>query len=1182
MRIKSIKLQGFKSFIQEKEIFFQGGMTAIVGPNGCGKSNIVDAVCWVLGEQSPKRLRGRKMEEILFNGTEHFSPAGMARVSLQLVKTDQTFPNPYSHLEELSVERVLFRTGESEYRINKAPVRLKDIVDLFMDTGTSTRAYSIIEQGYISEIINAGPDKLRFFIEGAAGIQKYKARKESAARKMEATKENIRHIEAILFEIKRQMNSLKRQAQKARRYQRIKDEVRTLESSLALRDYRVFVGQEALEKTRQEENEKENTRLLAELRKEEADIEAIKTDLVQLNKEAEQKQQKLWEHIQELNQIENRQLYLNQSFQDLKDKIEENQKQVVLTRGQLQQAEEEREGLGEKILELSKRESWVGEIVKESRAKHEHIVSRETELKEQVEKGKEALFACMTQKAEYHNKQITLQDKEKDLVQREAKNVLEINQLKEENAGLDQKKEALENAVEKGRKERALLGSEKTALEAHQKELQEDFDRLSKELEGLLDALKSKSSRLYSLQQIQENYEGYQEGVKAVMQGRDRQEDRLDGIRGMIADFIETAPEYEMALESALGDRLQCVVVEEQQAGLQAVEYLKTQTLGRGSFIPLHLRGKRQADQAVETPAVSLMDVIKTREGYEEITEHLLGDVVLVPDLQDGINLWKKNGSYNRIVTQEGDLIDPHGIISGGRANGSGGTILKSKREIRELQEAVDHLDEDVRRKREENEQHLRKIRFNEADLERLQQRIYEFDIEILKAEKDVQQVEEHHQRNQQRLKILEAESAIFQKESLEWKEKAEHFSGQEQALADQQSEKEGMLSTWNQDLKALTVERELSREDLGEREVEIQIIRENRSSLESRLTQTEQQIREIQAFLLGKEEECQASQTKLTETKSEIETNEEEIRRLGELRGELEEQLAKRTQTIDRQTACLGEKEERAKDLQKQLEQKRQSQDATQLKMVEIGLKKENLQNQIWQKHRIDIASEEDLEEFEGDEEEAREKLEKLFASIEKMGEINPAAIEEFEELQERHQFYQDQYEDLKNSVESLQRLIHRIRRVTKSRFMEAFDGINKKFQQTFPVLFNGGRAFLELVGDKDPLEAGVNIAAQPPGKKLQNINLFSGGEKTLAALALVLAIYRFKPSPFCVLDEVDAALDDINVVRFNEIIRDISKDAQFILITHNKQTMEVADTLYGITMEAPGVSQVVSVTMQ
>ena len=1182
MRIKSIKLQGFKSFVQEKEIFLPGGMTAIVGPNGCGKSNIVDAICWVLGEQSPKRLRGKKMEEILFNGSEHFSPAGMARVSLQLVKKEKGFPHPYSGYDELSVERILFRTGESEYRINQNPVRLKDIVDLFMDTGTSTRAYSIIEQGYIGEIINAGPEKLRFFIEGAAGIQKYKARKESASRKMAATQENIRHIEAILFEIRRQMNSLKRQAQKALRYKKVKDEIRRLECSLAFQDYRFLAGQEGEEEGKRKESERQNTHVSSELRREDAAIETIKTDLIQGSKEAEQKQKNLWDHIQQLNQLENRQIYLNQSRVDLTNTLDENGKSLIVTQEQLRQAESQKAELTNKGLELSRRESWLEEVVKESKSHYEILVAQEKELQQSVEERKESLFVCMTRKAELHNKQLTLQEKEKDLDQRQAKSGQEITQLKIEKEELLGERGRVERSLEKWQRNRGLLALERTALESYKEELRGRFDELSKEVEKIQEVLNRKRSRFHSLQEVQQNYEGCQDGVRAIMKTRDREEEHIGGIRGMVADFIETEPEYEVALESALGDRLQYIVVEEHQVGLQAVEYLKNQTLGRGSFIPLHLRGGENRKHPIHSPGVAMMDVVRARDEYQEIVEHLLGDVVLVPDLKDGISLWRKNGSYNRIVTREGDLIDPHGVISGGKINGSESTVFKTKREIKELKAEVEMLDREFRAKQEESDRLLRKIRFNEGDLERLQQKLYQFDIEILKGEKDVQQINETLKRNQQRLEVLEAETRQYQAEFETWKEREEEYAHQQQDLDELQVSQENTLARLNRNLKELTAERELSRDELNEREFEGQLIQEKRLGFETHKRQIEQKIHDVNIFLQEKEEERKTAEKKICLANTEISTNEEKIREIAGLREELEADLSGVNDGIENQKAILNQKEEKVKGLRRELEDTRRVQDDVQLKLVEIRMKKENLQSQIWQKHRIDITQEQDLDLQEDLDEQVRENLDKLYVSIEKMGEINPTAIEEFEDLQNRHHFYQEQFDDLNNSMESLQRLIQRINRITRSRFMDAYEGINKKFQHIFPILFNGGRAFLQLVDEKNPLESGVQIAAQPPGKKLQNINLFSGGEKTMAALSFVLAIYQYKPSPFCVLDEVDAALDDMNVVRFNDIIRDISETAQFILITHNKQTMEVADTLYGITMESPGVSQVVSVTMQ
>jgi chromosome segregation protein len=1183
MLIKTLMIQGFKSFNNERMISFPRGMTAIVGPNGCGKSNIVDAIRWVLGEQSPRRLRGKKMDEILFNGTEQFFASSMARVSLHFVRKERGFPHPYSELEELSVERIFFRTGESEYRINQIPVRLKDVVDLFMDTGTGTRAYSIIEQGYVGEIISAGPEKKRYFIEGAAGIVKYKARKESAARKMEATRENLRHIAAVLSEIDRQMGSLKRQAQKARRYRRIKDEIRIGECSLAFRGFRSLLDQERVDEAKREENERRSVLLSTEVVREEAEVEKIKSDLIHANGVAEETQKKLWGHLQELNQRESRQLYLKQTHEDLGKKIEENGNQVLRTKEHLAQAVCEKDLINRKIDEYAKKETWLEQAVSEARRLYDVVVSQERLLKGRVEETKEGLFALMTQKAEIHNRQLTLREKKKDLEQRKNKAVLEVEALKKEQEHFEVAKNLQEETRRNLKGKLGLLLLERTALDAHERRLRGEYNEVSTRKDQLEKALNQKNSRLQSLMELQENFEGYQDGVRAIMRGREREE--LSGrIRGMVADFVETEPDYELALETVLGDQLQYIVVEEQQDGLQAIQYLKAQTLGRGSFIPLHLRMDEQEQSHVDSPAVSLLDRVKIREGYQDIAKSLLRDVVFVPELKDGLALWHKNGSRRRIVTKEGDMIDSFGIVSGGRTNGSSRRLLRTKREIRELQREIDALKTELIEFCEKSESLFRKIRVNETDQERLQQDSYRIDMETLRAEKDEQRVLENLERNQKRSAVLETELFQTIEELLGCEAKESEYQDQEREVHLLHIAKESLLTRSNQELNEFSVECELCREDLSQREFDAHLAREKRSGFVSHLAEVEEKIHNIQDYLQEREKELGEAIRKKTIAGEEIEHNEEEIRIMNGIRKQLEEEVENRNAEIREQTETFTEKESKIKQLRRDLDTVRQIMDGIQLSLTEIMLKRDNLQGQIWEKHRIDITNEgaSGLDLSEAEDVDIRAELEQLHDALGRIGEINPTAIEEYESLQKRYQFYLEQYEDLNRTLESLQRLIQRINRVTKSRFLEAFNGINERFQKIFPVLFNGGRAFLQLEKEDDPLESGVDIVAQPPGKKLQNLNLLSGGEKTMAALSLILAIFQYKPSPFCVLDEVDAALDDANVARFNEIVKHISRDSQFILITHNKQTMEIADTLYGITMESPGISQVVSVNIQ
>jgi chromosome segregation protein len=606
-------------------------------------------------------------------------------------------------------------------------------------------------------------------------------------------------------------------------------------------------------------------------------------------------------------------------------------------------------------------------------------------------------------------------------------------------------------------------------------------------------------------------------------------------------------------------------------------------TLGRGSFIPLCLRGGASSDEYGGLPGggVSLMDVVRIKDGYQDIGQHLLGDVVLVPDLQEGLDLWKANGHFKRIVTQDGDLIDPDGVISGGRTNGSGGAILRKKREIRELQGEVESLSNQYQRKKEESEEILRKLRFSETDLDRINQALYQLDMDILKGEKDGQQAMDALKRNGHRLRILEAEIAEIDSEAGESSAEETRCAQKESELAERQASNESKLSALSRESREQAAEKELQRDALNRSEVEIQLIREKISGLFSSRRQIEEKVASVKAFLHQKEQECRECEEKILKISGDIETNERRMVQLEQAKGEMETLLASVTDKIQEGRSLLQQKEECIKEVRDRLEEDRRLKEEYQIRLVEIGLRKKNVQDQAWQKHRSDITDAENLELSDEEDGQIQSKLEQLRLSIERIGEVNPTAIEEFETLQKRHLFYQEQYDDLKNSLESLKRLIQRINRITKKRFMEAFVQINERFQQVFPRLFNGGRAFLQMDNENDPLEAGVEIVAQPPGKKLQNINLLSGGEKSMAALALVLAIFEYKPSPFCVLDEVDAALDDVNVLRFTEILKGISRHAQFIVITHNKQTMQIADTLYGVTMESPGVSQLVSVRM-
>lgn len=1124
------------------------------------------------------------MEDVLFNGSEQFPPSGIARVSILFSRHRGSFPYPYSEFEELCIERALYRTGESEYRINQNPVRLKDVLDVFLDTGTSTRAYSIIPQGYVAEIISASPEQRRLFVEEAAGIVKYKTRKTSAIKKMDATRENLRHIEAILSEVKRQMNALKRQAQKARRFYDLKEEIRRIECQLASREYQALLCSERENESEKEEKEKKLASLLSELTREETEIEVIRTDLIQDSQISDEKRGRLSEQIQEWHRLENKQEYFRQSLEDLEKKIEEGRRLLAVSHEQLLRAEGERKELTERLAELTSKSTCIEEILEETRHDYERLVTKERELHDSLESVKGSLFVCLTRKADLHNKQLALREKRQDVEQRIEKGKKEIEQLRIENDALSRKQHETEFLWNRMKRERGFLLLQRTASENHEKELRGDLGELTERIDLFQGELHKKASRLHSLRELQQSYEGYHEGVRAIMQKRGEDEGLRRGILGMVADVLETEKEFEGALESVLGDRLQYIIVEEQQNGLQAIQYLKQGTLGRGSFIPLQLRGHlarttRADDQLQGTP---MMDLVTVKDGYENVANYLLGDVILVPDLPTGLELWRKNGHHERIVTKEGDIIDPYGVISGGRTNGSSDTrFLKTKREIRELQREVDDLECEYRDCKSLYEQVLRKIRLSEADKVQLQQSLYALDMEILKAEKDSQQTTESLRKNNQRLNILETENGFLARDLAQWATQDIQYVREQDEMTQRQSNEERRLAEITQEAQEWTRDKELRRERLSQMEIDVQLIREKRSSLVSLQEGVQARTMNLQAAVRERDTECLLDGQKKASMLDEMRMNEGLLESIGATKRELEEDLARLVGKMHFQTASAQEKEQKVRVFRKDTEALRQLKDHLLVKLAEIGLRKQSIKEQIWEKYRLDVLQQ-PYEEVSGSDQpdaDIRTRLDGLYSTLQTIGEVNPAAIEEFEDLQRRHAFYQEQYEDLNVSLDSLQRLIQKINRITRNRFLEAFEGVNERFQQIFPKLFNGGRALLKLEEDKGPLEAGVEIVAQPPGKKLQNINLLSGGEKSLTALALVLGIFQYKPSPFCILDEVDAALDDVNVNRFNEILREIAKHAQFIVITHNKQTMEVADALYGVTMESPGVSSIVSV---
>jgi chromosome segregation protein len=1186
LKIKKLEIQGFKSFADRTVIEFQSGITGVVGPNGCGKSNIVDAIRWVMGEMSAKHLRGREMQDVIFSGSEKRAPAGMAEVTLVLSNEDQRAPATYTNFSEISVSRRLFRSGESEYAINKVPSRLRDIYDVFLGTGVGTKAYSIVEQGQVGQIIGAKPEDRRRIIEEAAGISKFKARKEAALRKMEATKANLIRLDDLLNELGRQITSLDRQAKKADRYRELRDKIKSIELHLASHDFvaldsEIREGEKKL--TELTEREASAAALLA---REETEIETLRLTISSEEQEISSLQERLYEKNNSISLHEQAIQYKGRELKQIAEREASALKEIEEIKEKLKQIDEELTQRNEEQLKID----LIVAQSDEDLANFQKLLSEQEEKEKEFERTLDSLqqkvLLLVQSLSEAQSKQEHLGRQKIEIKGRIAKNQAEIDETDRQLSQFSVKQRKDEGELNELNQLKLDLSHQSgSVVDALEREKQE-HERLKTEAFQLKEELSHKRSRFSSLEEIQRNFEGYKEGVRRVLLKKSSQTEFSD-VYGTVADLIETDPRYQMAVGAVLGEKLQYVVVKSQQAGLQAVEYLKTESVGRSSFVPLELRSHSEEDHFPASGEAGVMgplkDFVQFRSEYQAVGDYLFSDVWLIENLNRAIQIWNSNGHRKTLVTLDGEVVDPYGVVSGGSPENHSISLLEKKREIKELADLVREFEGKVRFKEEESKKSEGRLKTLMDSLDYLKKDSHSEDLKILNLEKDVAHLRGEIARLNQRRDTLSFEIAAWMTEEQEierelgsWKEKGSLWQNEK-------NQREEELLQTKQAVAEHQKELDQIKEDYTKRKLEAETVHEKKAQMEK---EVKRQLDAKTSFSL-RQEECfrlitQGNQES-AQLRNEIITSEEALKGLIAEVTELQAKSVALRESFEAHTVQLREKEMVVRETRKQHDEVKTELNTLVVRLTEIRGRLQFLREQIFERYHTEIAliapefKDKLLENREAQETELKDLKEKMG----KLGEVNVAAISEYEELKKRFDFLNLQSSDLKNSLEALNRVIQKINRTTRTRFQETFEAVNQKFQDLFPKLFQGGRAKLLLTDENNLLETGVEIVAQPPGKKLQSISLLSGGEKALTAVSLIFAIFLFKPSPFCLLDEVDAPLDDANLDRFNDMVRSMTDRSQFILITHNKRSMEMADLLYGITMQEAGVSKTVSVKL-
>jgi len=1187
MRIKELELQGFKSFVDRTKLIYTPGITAIVGPNGCGKSNIVDAIRWVMGEISAKSLRGSSMEDVIFNGSDTRKPISMAEVRLIFDCEDGVVPAGFELHSQIEIARRLYRDGDSEYYLNRKPCRLKDIQSLLMDTGLGTKAYAVIEQGQIAKILQSKPEERRVLIEEAAGITKYKARKEEALRKIESTKLDLERVNDILAEITRNVNSLARQAGKAKRYKEAKAELKIVELELARRDLANL--RERTVKLEQEFKELDQKIIANQAGLDAADtrMQTSRLDLLRAEKASSDVAEKRSLANQDLTSLENeRQIRLDQ-ISTSETRLQSAVNELAEIEQRIKKLEQERrEAVAEK--ESINAEKQKNEI------EFEKLASQVKDAKVSRENLQEKLEQLQRDDASLSSRKAVLVQAAATYLERKSEHQRRIDE---------------ESAVGKELEEnRNKLSDELIVLDARLRTLDESrayheeklatqlkkADALTKEVQSNKETFweaKSKYEeakvRLESLKTMKRNLEGFQEGVRRILMvesGLPEPEKR--GILGLVADIIEVDRQYENALEAVLGERLQSVIVSSQQAGIDAVEFLKTQASGRSTFIPMEPRHIPRAHYPQETRAGALsplLDLVRFKPEYEKVARYLCDNVLVVKDLQQAVLLHNANGYRGAFVTMEGEIVDPCGVITGGSAEALNSGILQKKREIEQLEGEIEDLEtqfKSIEKKYFTGEGMLRnmenRIKTNKAELDESRVKITEALGEHRRHEAEISKL----------AREIEAHKSIQKRhiEKLESMESLSKAEADELALLGPKLEE---LEINASDLreKILAISSQIEKLSIAHTEISVQLARciERFKAAESKEDQAVKQSRLETENASRRREEIRLLNQTSYEAKQLIGMLEERIKTQLDLAQKLSAEASVAGARVEEVRTELANAEAALRTISKDLESLKEAKNHLEMNGLEIRMKLENLGERIIDRYGVTL---EELPNLEGAPELDRDALyartELLNNKIASMGDVNMAAIEEYAAEKDRLEFTQKQHKDLTDAINDLKQAIVKINKESRERLMETFDKVQKRFAEVIPVLFGGGSGILSLTESDDVLDAGLEIHVRPPGKKLTSVNLLSGGEKALVSIGLIFSIFLVKPSPFCLLDEVDAPLDDANIDRFNDMIRKLSERSQIILITHNKRTMEVAKALYGITMEEAGASKIITVRFE
>ena len=1180
MYLKRLELQGFKSFADKTVLEFKPGITAVIGPNGSGKSNISDSIRWVLGEQSMKSLRGAKSEDIIFAGTQNRKSLGFAEASIVIDNTDGELPVEYA---EVIVTRKIYRSGETGYFINKTPCRLKDILELFMDTGIGKDGYSIIGQGKIDEILSNKSEDRRHIFEEAAGIVKYRARKSESEKKLEQTKLNLLRINDILSEIETGLDPLRIQSEKARRFLELHESLKDIEVGLFIHNIETY--KEKLEQVVEDlkilENQKSDEE--EKLNNIQNKKGTLKKQIDELIEEIEKCQNIGFESTNQIEKINSEIGISNEKILHNKENNERLLSEIEDSKQKIKDLQEEKDTKKQKKdslfsnkekfeKELEEKEAELSKLTKGLSTKELEIEAKKQVIEKNTDLKYEKNIEISSLDANFEN----IEKRQKSIKTEIQETVSELDRTRTQKQDMSKEFQKIESEKNSATKELEENSNKKEKIENKIKEFNEQIDKMSYEL-------RMKDSRQKFLIETEKEKEGYAKAVKLLLTDCDKNADLNKGVHGIIANLISVDKKYETAIEMTLGGMLQNIVTDNEEVAKKLVNHLRANNMGRASFLPItSIKGSKIDKIKGKFPGVIgvAADLVKFDKKYTQIVYNLLGRTVIVDNMDTGIALAKENKYGFRIVTIQGDIINASGAITGGSVAQKTVNILGRGREIENLAKEIEVLQNKISETKRSKQDYEESISEFVEDSKELDEKIQQINIVYATEKQKMLSVEEQILRLENTLSKLRNENEKIENQKADIKNQKQNIQNSVEDLekeinelsivikefAEANSENQKYIDDLNFDITNLKISVSSFDESGSSIDEIIERIDKDIENYNNAITVKNDQIEDLKREDIELKEKIESLKNQIIEIKNSVSTSTEKIEQLKLDRANKNEELNKIGKDITDQFNLL-------EDLKGNL--------------VKIDVKKTKLEqdidlvvNNLWEEYELTPNNATDYKKVENVQTTQKE-VNDIRAEIKDLGSINVDSIEEYKKTKERYDFMCEQRLDLENTISKLRKMISEITDTMKKQFVEKFKLINKNFNEVFVELFGGGKAELILEDEDNVLECGIDIKAQPTGKKLQNMMLLSGGEKAFTAIALLFAILKINPAPFCILDEIEAALDDVNVYRYAEYLKKFCSDTQFLVITHRKGTMEAADTVYGVTMEENGISKLLSMKL-